>query len=274
MIWRDTFSALGQRAAQAAILACAALLLLVTGPALAQSFPALSGRVVDAANILPPDQEAALTAKLAALEQQTTRQLVVATVPDLEGYDIAEYGYKLGDSWKIGQKGENNGMILLVAPNERRVRIEVGPGLEAIVPDVLASRIIRNEIVPRFKAGDYPGGIEAGTDQLITLIKLPPGEAIKQARASQVRKDGPDIGAILFWLFIFFFIVLPVISPLFFGRGRRGRRFGSGPVVIWGGGGDWGGGGSSWGSGGGFGGGGGFSGGGGSFGGGGASGGW
>ena len=132
-------------------------------PGNAQTFPALTGRVVDAANILPPDQEAALTAKLATLESETTRQLVIATVPDLQGYDIAEYGYKLGDNWQIGQKGENNGMILLVAPNERKVRVEVGPGLEAIVPDVLASRIIRNDIIPRFKANDYPGGIAAGT---------------------------------------------------------------------------------------------------------------
>jgi uncharacterized protein len=247
-------------------------------PGFAQTFPPLSGRVVDAAGILSPELEAQLTSKLAQLETQTTRQMVVATVPDLQGYDIAEYGYRLGDHWAIGQKGENNGLILIVAPNERKVRIEVGPGLEATVPDVLASRIIRNAIVPKFKAGDYPGGIVAGTDAVIDLIKLPPGEAVQQAKQIQAQRspsnDGADLGTVIFWLFIFFFVILPVISPLLFGRGKRGRRYGAGPVIIWGGGSDWGGGGSGWGSGGGFGGGGGFSGGGGSFGGGGASGGW
>ncbi len=251
-------------------------LLFCTPAAWAQDFPKLSGRVVDAANILAPDQEAALTAKLAVLEQQTTRQLVIATVPDLGGYDIAEYGYKLGDHWKIGQKGENNGMILLVAPNERRVRIEVGPGLEAIVPDVLASRIVRGAILPQFKAGDYPGGIVAGTDQIISLIKLPPGQAVQQARDVQSQQrssnEGTSLGSVIFWLFIFFFFILPMLRGLF-GGGKRGRRYGSGPVIIWGGGGDWGGGGGGGFGGGGFGGGG-FGGGGGSFGGGGASGGW
>jgi uncharacterized protein len=254
------------------------VLFLWAAPAFAQTFPPLSGRVVDAAGILSPELEAQLTSKLAQLETQTTRQMVVATVPDLQGYDIAEYGYRLGDHWAIGQKGENNGLILIVAPNERKVRIEVGPGLEATVPDVLASRIIRNAIVPKFKTGDYPGGIVAGTDAVIDLIKLPPGEAVQQAKQIQAQRspsnDGADLGTVIFWLFIFFFVILPVISPLLFGRGKRGRRYGAGPVIIWGGGSDWGSGGSGWGSGGGFGGGGGFSGGGGSFGGGGASGGW
>ncbi len=254
------------------------MLMFSASPAHAQDFPPLTGRVVDAANILSPEIEAQLTTKLAQLETETTRQLVVTTLQDLQGYDIADFGYRLGDHWKIGQKDEKNGIILIVAPNDRKVRIEVGPGLEGIVPDVLASRIIRNAIVPRFKANDYPGGIVAGTDAIIGLIKLPPGEAMKQAKQSQQQKrgsnDGVDIGTILFWLFIFFFVILPVISPIIFGRGRRGRRYGNGPVIIWGGGSDWGGGGSGWGSGGGFGGGGGFSGGGGSFGGGGASGDW
>lgn len=254
-----------------------AALFLCAPAAWGQAFPKLTGRVVDAASILAPEQEAALTAKLATLEKETTRQLVIATVPDLGGYDIAEYGYKLGDHWKIGQKGENNGIVLLVAPNERRVRIEVGPGLEAIVPDVLAGRIVRNTILPLFKAGDYPGGIAAGTDQIITLIKLPPGQAAQQAREVQSKRsnsnDGASLGSVIFWLFIFFFFILPMLRGLF-GRGKRGRRFGGGPVIIWGGGGDWGGGSGGGGFGGGGFGGGGFGGGGGSFGGGGASGGW
>lgn len=256
-------------------LAC--LLLLFALPAKAQTFPAENNtRVVDAANIIPADREAALDAKLAGVERQSGRQLVVATVPSLEGYPIEDYGYRLGRAWGIGQKGENNGLILLVAPNDRKVRIEVGYGLEPIMTDALSSVIINTQIVPAFKAGDFPGGIEAGVNAIVPQLTLPPEEAAKRAQsASAVRQGGGqvDIGTVIFWLFIFFFFILPLMRSMF---GRRGRRYGAGPVVIWGPG-DWGGGGSSWGGGGGgssWGGGGGFSGGGGSFGGGGASGSW
>lgn len=251
-------------------LAC--LLLLIAGVAQAQTFPALTGRVVDAANIIPDDQEAALTAKLDTLEKESSRQLVVATVPSLEGYDIADYGYRLGRTWGIGQKDQNNGAILLVAPNDRKVRIEVGYGLEPILTDAFSSVIINTQIIPAFKAGDFPAGINDGTDAIIAQLKLPPEEAAKYAAqlASQSANanKGDSISSALFWLFIFLFFILPLFRSIF-GRGR-GRRHGHGPVIIWGGGsgGGWGGGSS----GGGFGGG--FSGGGGSFGGGGASGGW
>lgn len=250
------------------------LLLLLGSPAAAQDFPALSGRVVDAANLLDPAREAALTARLEALEQSTGRQLVIATIPDLQGYDIADYGYRLGRAWKIGQEGEDNGILLLVAPNERKVRIEVGYGLEPYVTDALSSTIVQETVLPRFRAGDLPGGIEAGADALLAQLQLPPEEA--QARQQQLlaerparKRGGVPIG-LIFWGIVLLFVVLPM---LFGGaRGKRYRR-GRGPVVIWGPGigGGWGGG-SGWGGGGGgFGG---FSGGGGSFGGGGASGSW
>ena len=251
------------------------LLAFATAPAHAQTFPPLTGRVVDAANIIPDDQEAALTAKLDALEKESSRQLVVATVPSLEGYPIDDYGYRLGRTWGIGQKEANNGSILLVAPNDRKVRIEVGYGLEPILTDAFSSVVINSQIIPMFKAGDFSGGINAGTDAIIAQLKLPPEEAAKYAAqlASQSAKAdrGDSFSAVIFWLVIFFFFILPMLRAIF-GKGR-GRRLGSGPVIIWGGGsggGGWGGGSS----GGGFGGGGGFSGGGGSFGGGGASGGW
>lgn len=257
-----------------ALLAQIALLfaLLSAVPAAAQTFPALSGRVVDAANIIPDGDEAALTQKLAALETQSGRQLVVATVPSLQDYPIEDFGFKLGRAWAIGEKGKNSGLILLVAPNERKVRIEVGYGLEQYVPDGFAGTIIRQRILPSFKAGDYPGGINAGTDALITQLTMPPEEAAARARQASASgsEQGVDIGAVIFWLFVFFFFILPLIRSLFGGR-RRGRRYGGGPVIIWGPS-DWSGGGSSGGSS--WGGGGGFSGGGGSFGGGGASGGW
>jgi uncharacterized protein len=261
--------------------------LVLTGQAaIAQNFPTLTGRVVDEANLLNPAQEAALSAKLEGLEQQTNRQLVVTTLTSLQGYEISDYGYQLGRKWGIGQDGKgesekDNGAILIIAPNERRMRIEVGYGLEPVLTDGFSSSVIRNDITPLFKAGDLPGGINAGVDKIITQLKLPPDQAAKAAAEYGARQrkgggGGVSIGNVIFWLFIFFFFILPAIRPLFSGNKGRGRRYGdSGPVIIWGGGSDWGGGGgSNWGSGGGFGGGGGFSGGGGSFGGGGASGGW
>jgi uncharacterized protein len=257
------------------------LLLLVGAPAWAQDFPKLTGRVVDAADMLTPADEQQLSQKLAGLEQTTSRQLVVATVPDLQGYPIEDYGYKLGRAWAIGQKGSNNGLILLVAKNDRKVRIEVGYGLEPVVTDALSGQIIADDITPAFKRGDYAGGINAGVDALTAQLQAPPDKqeqaALQAAERGQKRHESGSFFPLIFWAIILLFIVLPML------RGRRGgRRFGGrGPVVLWGPGlGGWGGGGGSgwgggsFGGGGGWGGGGGFSGGGGSFGGGGASGGW
>jgi uncharacterized protein len=258
----------------------AALLLLVATPAAAQEFPKLTGRVVDNANLLTPADEANLTQKLEALEQASSRQLVVATVPDLGGYPIEDYGYQLGRAWGIGQKEADNGVILLVAPTERKVRIEVGYGLEPIVTDALSNQIVSQQILPRFRDNDYPGGINAGVDALVQQLGAPPEEAEQRAlAAAQARQqssdsgDGGSIFPLIFWGFVLFFIILPMLR-----RGRRGRRYRRGglPVIIWGpgfggGGGGWGGGGFGGSGGGGFGG---FSGGGGSFGGGGASGSW
>ncbi len=262
----------------------AALLVLTGQSAFAQTFPKLTDRVVDEANLLDPAQEAALNAKLEGLETRTDRQLVVATLNSLEGYEISDYGYRLGRAWALGQDGKgeaekDNGVILIVAPNERKMRIEVGYGLEPVLTDGLSSTIIRNDITPAFKAGDFPSGINAGVDRIVAQLELPPEEAAKIAAAANQQSrssndEGVPFGAIIFLLFIIFFVVLPIIRSLN-GGGKKHRRGGyGGPVIIWGGS-DWGGGGggSSWGGGGGFGGGG-FGGGGGSFGGGGASGGW
>ncbi|UZW56894.1 TPM domain-containing protein [Sphingobium sp. JS3065] len=251
----------------------AAALLGFPPPAQAQTFPKLTGRVVDDAALLSPQQEQALTDKLAALERQSGRQLVVATLPDLQGYDISDYGYQLGRAWGIGDKEKNNGALLIVAPNERKLRIEVGYGLEGIMTDALSSQIIRNDITPHFKAGDMPGGIDAGVDAIGKLLTLPPEEAkALAAQAAAKARDASDDGGgfmVVFWLFVVAIIVLSMFSSR--GKGRR-YRGGSGPIILWGpGDSGWGGGGgSSWGGGNG----GGFSGGGGSFGGGGASGDW
>ena len=269
------------------------LMLALSGNvALAQTFPALTGRVVDEADLLDPAQEAALTAKLEGLETRTKRQFVVATLNSLQGYDIADYGYQLGRKWAIGQDGvgeaeKDNGAILIIAPNERKLRIEVGYGLEPVLTDGFSSSVIRNDITPFFKAGDFVGGINVGVDKIITQIELPPEEAAKvaaEAAKSQKKsnRNGGGLGSVMFWMFVFFFFILPMITSIRRqGRKYRGKRDDDddddnwgGPVIIWGGGSGFGGGssGSSWG-GGGFGGGG-FGGGGGGFGGGGASGGW
>jgi uncharacterized protein len=266
----------------------ATLCVFIGSPASAQDFPKLTGRVVDQADLLTPEQEASLTAKLAGLETQSNRQLVVATISDLQGYDISDYGYRLGRHWAIGQDGKgesekDNGAILIVAPNERRMRIEVGYGLEPVLTDGLSSSIIRNDITPFFKSGDFNGGINAGVDRIVTQLTLPPEQAARVAEEAALNEnrsnaDGGDLFLVIFWLFVFLFFILPIIISIARGgkKHRRGRdRHWGGPVIIWGGGSsDWGGRGSSWGGGGGGFGGGGFGGGGGSFGGGGASGGW
>jgi len=269
-------------------------LFLLPLAAQAQSFPKLSGRVVDAANLLSPEQEAQITQLSEQVEQASSRQFVVATIPDLGGYDIADYGYRLGRAWNIGQSEANNGILLIVAPAERKVRIEVGYGLEPIMTDALSNAIITEQIIPRFKAGDMAGGIVAGAQAVGEQMKLPleaaeqraQQQAQKQAKAAprQARSSGGGFPwSLVFWGVILTFVILPM---LFRGRGRKGaRRYRGGdggalPIILWsiasemsrGGGSGWGGGGGGdWGGGGG---GGGFSGGGGSFGGGGASGSW
>ncbi|MGN6156176.1 MAG: TPM domain-containing protein [Sphingomicrobium sp.] len=261
------------------------VLLLFAAPVSAQTFPKLTGRVVDDAHILTPAVVADLTSKSQAIETKTGRQLVVATVPSLQGYPIEDYGYRLGRAWGIGQKGLDNGVILLVAPNERKVRIEVGYGATAYVTDAMSSIIIRNSILPHFKQSppDYGGGIEAGADQLIGLMSLSPDQAEQAAARAQQQEQAHRTSSggglpLIFWGMIFLFIILSKFRRV--GGRRYYRRGGISPwVVLWGlneaarasRGGGWGGGGFGGGGGGGFGG---FSGGGGSFGGGGASGSW
>jgi uncharacterized protein len=265
------------------------LTVLLATPAWAQTFPQLSGRVVDQANLLRPEQEMDLVSKSEALEAQSGRQFVVATVNSLEGRTIEDYGYRLGRHWKLGDEKRDDGVILLIAPNEKKVRIETGYGARVFLTDALSSVIINSHILPRFKTGDMPGGIMAGADEIVRIMSLPAEEAARRAEqvsTVQQRQGQPSSGG------GFPFIVMIMLFALFIlsaGRGRGGKRYrsrqrrggGIDPfvVLLWGlneisrgsRGGGWGGGGFG---GGGFGGGGGFSGGGGSFGGGGASGGW
>jgi len=258
---------------------------LVALPAFAATtFPRLSGRVVDEANLLSPATEAALTQKLETLETTTGRQLVVATLPSLQGLEIEEYGYQLGRAWKLGGEKTDDGVVLIVAPNERKVRVEVGYGLEPVLTDALSSVIIQSTILPKFKAGDMEGGVVAGTDALVQQLSLPDEAAKAQvaAAAERPRAEGPPRWILILLVFGFAFMLITMMRAGRHGRramrgrdGRRRRRDDDdnlAPLIIGGilgnmlGGG---GGGGGW-----SGGGGGFSGGGGSFGGGGASGGW
>ncbi|KAB7619707.1 TPM domain-containing protein [Alkalilimnicola sp. S0819] len=243
------------------------MLTLVLGlfAALAQAqpeFPPLTGRVVDRAELLDRATEEMLSQRFAAHEQATGEQLVVVTLEDLQGYPIEDYGYQLGRHWGIGQAGEDNGALLIVALTERRVRIEVGYGLEGRLTDARSSLIINRYITPAFKQGDYTAGIVNGA---LAMLQVLGGEELAEsATPSGGEQRGGGRPPALFFLLVFF------ILPLLFGRG--GGRGLLGAVLL----------GSalsrSGHRGGGFGGGGfgggGFGGGGGGFGGGGASGGW
>ena len=271
----------------------AALLLALfalAAPASAQTFPENNGSpVVDQANILSPEQELDLKSKSEALFAQSGRAFAVATVNSLEGYPVEDYAYRLGRYWKLGSEKNDDGVLLLVAPNERKVSIATGYGAGAYMTDAMSGLIIRQAILPHFKQNppDYGGGIEAGADAIIKQMTLPPGEAQKNvAEAQQAQQQRQHSGGnplpFIFWALVIGFVVLSHFRRAA-GRRYRRRRGGINPWVVlwglnelsrgsrgWGGGSSWGGGG--WGGGGGGGSFGGF--GGGSFGGGGASGSW
>ncbi|MEL3922611.1 TPM domain-containing protein [Aeromonas enteropelogenes] len=238
------------------------LLLWTTALQAAPDFPPLSGRVVDEASLMSRKQAHQLTQQLTAFEKRSGVQLVVVSIDSLQGETIEEYGYQLGRHWGIGQKGKDNGVLLLIAQDERKVRIEVGYGLEGALPDAIAANIIQTRILPAFKRGDMVAGIMAGSQGIMQALagEYQPADAQKKDAT-----QGP-------WLFILMVIAMIVLHNLRGGGGGggSGRRRRSAYLAGGLGAGSFGGR-----SGGGFsGGGGGFSGGGGSFGGGGASGGW
>lgn len=150
--------------------AIAWICLICTVAAQTLIFPALTGRVVDEAGMLDATDRAALTESLAGLETKTTNQLVIVTLKSLQGTSIEDYGYQLGRSWQIGQKDKNNGVLLIVVPTERKVRIEVGYGLEGTLTDAITKLIIENSILPRFKAADFSGGIRRGAEDIIQVL--------------------------------------------------------------------------------------------------------
>ena len=265
-----------------------AVAVLIGGAATAAIPPRPTGPVLDQADVLPPAEEAALDQKLRAYNATTGRAVIVATVSSLDGLDEVTYGQQLAEAWGIGGKETEQGVLLLVAPKERRLRIATARGGQYDgFNDILAARIIRDTITPRFKAGDMAGGITSGVDAIITDLNRTPAEAkaIAEAETAARAQDsrgskGGTIGGFIFWAFMI------VVFMGVFGRGgRRGRRYGRGGginpgIILWGaseiarGLSQGGGGGGGFGGGGGGGGFGGFGGGGGGFNGGGASGGW
>jgi uncharacterized protein len=251
--------------AAALFLACCLAHALSSSAAL--DVPPLRGRVNDYAGVMNQDQARTLESQLAQFEQDTGHQVVVLTIPTLDGEDIEGFSIRVAENWKIGKKGFDNGVILVVAIKDRKLRLEVGYGLEGVLPDAIANRIISDYIVPRFRSQDYTGGIVAGVDAVLKVIK-------KEPLPESARKKGGNQGSNLNF-FVMLAMTLGVLGLMGFASvanrrqnniwATRGRRRGP---TFWGG---FGGGGFS--GGGGFGGGG-FGGGGGGFGGGGASGGW
>lgn len=225
---------------------CALFATSIAVQAEAQTFPAFSGFVVDSADVLSADQEAVLTRRLDDLQRRTGHQLVVATVPDLQGYTIEDYGYRLLRSWGVGLKAANNGAILLVAPNNKKVRIEVGYGLEPWLTDAFSSVVINRTVLPKFRAGDIPGGIVSGANAVADQLALPEVDARGKVAAAVEEYDrthsqsggggGIPIAAILLFV-VFAFVILPMLTR----RGHRaapwGRRYENEdatlPVVLW-----------------------------------------
>ena len=233
-------------------------LLLSALAALSANLPALTGRIVDQANIIPAETRSTIEPKLADLEAKSGIQLVVATVNSLDGEEIEPYANKLFRAWQLGEKAKNNGVLLLVAPKERRVRIEVGYGLEGTLTDALTKVIITNAIAPRFKTSDYGGGISRGVDDIITVLTTDSSEWQKRP---SLRLDRPESTDPFNWLIlvgIAVLVVLLVVSPgfrwFFFNvvlstmlssSSRSGTTYGSSSGGFSGGGGSSGGGGAS-----------------------------
>lgn len=268
-------------AALAALLLALAVVIaiVIVGAAAAYAEPRLppqpTNPVVDEAGLLKPDDLREVLEMIRALEARSSDQIVVYTTRSLQGYPIEEIGYRLGRHWQVGQKDKNNGILLIVAPSERKVRIEVGRGLEPLMTDLLSSLIIQNTILPGFRRGDFSGAIKAGVRDIRDVL-LGDAEAVQErARGGHDRSPGTDTADITIFL-----IMLAFFAFIVWNQYRQAQRLPhnaryrrrNGDVIVlpggWGGSGGWSGSGGSGGSSGGW------SGGGGDFGGGGASGSW
>jgi uncharacterized protein len=189
-------------------------------PAAALDVPPLTGRIVDAAHLLPTDLAVSLSAELAAHEARTGNQVALLTLPSLEGEPLEEFSHRVATTWKLGQKGTDNGVLVLVVPGDRKVRIEVGYGLEGTLTDAKSSRIIREEMAPRFRDGDFAGGIAAGLRAVLGTIEgtyTPP--ARKRGTA------GSTVGGS--WGIFFVALVVGIITAAIIGHHWKGSSVGS-----------------------------------------------
>jgi len=184
--------------------------------------PPLSARVIDQTGTLTPAQIAALTAKLAAIETQRGAQIVVLIVPTTQPEDIATFGYRVADAWKVGRRDVGDGLVVIVAKNDRRVNIEVARTLEGPIPDVLAGRIISEQIKPAFQANDYAGGLNAAIDRLDKAIA---GEALPPPSSTAARAKRAGAGFDIQDLAIFLFVGVPIVGAVL--TGIFGRKFGA-----------------------------------------------
>lgn len=206
----------------------------MAGQALAQQvlqFPPLTGRVVDQAELLSPDAEARLTLQLEALEQQTGDQLVIVTLSSLQDREIEEYGYQLGRAWGIGKSTNDSGALLLIAPGERKVRIEVGYGLEPVLTDAMSSSIIHDRILPPFRTGDFERGIFDGTDAIVEQLLLDPAEAAQRAAALDPVPAELPIGPLLLMLAIFALLAMGFLRSSLRGGTRQKGDLAS--IILW-----------------------------------------
>jgi uncharacterized protein len=191
-----------------------ALVLFLLAPALSNALqvPPLRGRVNDYAKLLSPENARALEAQLEKFEQETGHQVAVLTIPSLEGDSLEDFSIRVAESWKIGKKGFDNGAILLVARDDRKLRIEVGYGLEGVLPDAIASRIIREVITPRFRSGDYGGGIDAGVN---SILKVARGETLPERARPAPGPTAPQ-GVSMMTI-----LIITAMLALFIGMTRR-----------------------------------------------------
>ncbi len=218
-------------ARRAVIMAIAWICLISAGAAQTLTFPALTGRIVDEAGLLDAADRASITESLAGLETKTTDQLVVVTLKSLQGTSIEDYGYQLGRRWQIGQKDNNNGVLLIVASTERKVRIEVGYGLEGTLTDALTKIIIENAILPLFKTGDFPGGIKRGVNDIVQVLG---GDAEGlQRRIAQEASPNVAPPKVKFPLWLAIVLVLGGIGLLIFCATTRGAACPCiGPILL------------------------------------------
>jgi uncharacterized protein len=190
----------------------AVFILAVNWPVFALDVPPLRGRVNDRAGMLPADRAQALDARLAAFERETGHQIAVLTIPSLQGDSLEDFSIRVAEAWKIGQKGFDNGAILLIVRDDHKLRIEVGYGLEGVLPDAIASRIIREIIVPRFRENDFAGGIETGVNAILQVTK---GEPLPESVRKSTKGGASRVPSLLTAL------TMTAILALFIGMTQR-----------------------------------------------------